>query len=190
MNKPIQERISYYTRKVAERSSLHPSKPLPRAYRYRNERLLSYNHLMHQIIERYPQERKDAAIKGRLTVFFGVDTVSLLHQVNGRISCMDLDENDCITLISDSEGKTISVNDVLHSIVSDKSEGHTDFHRGQSVYEGSKVKVLLSDSGSRAIESNMRKLMVNDIFSAVEAGFISLEVARETLVKWESDFDF
>lgn len=50
MNKPIIERISYYTRKVAERGSLHPSKPLPNNYKYRAERLMKYKNTLNELI--------------------------------------------------------------------------------------------------------------------------------------------
>ncbi|MCB7070988.1 hypothetical protein LIZ76_13575 [Caldibacillus sp. 210928-DFI.2.22] len=50
MDKPIIERISYYTRKVAERGSLHPSKPIPNNYKYRAERLLKYKNMLNELI--------------------------------------------------------------------------------------------------------------------------------------------
>jgi hypothetical protein len=48
--KDITDRIVYYTRKVAERSSYPSSKKLPRAYKFRSQRLMAYKELMHQII--------------------------------------------------------------------------------------------------------------------------------------------
>lgn len=51
MAKNITHRIAYYTRKVAEKSSIHPSKKPPRSYTYRNQRLMLYKKLMHEQIE-------------------------------------------------------------------------------------------------------------------------------------------
>jgi hypothetical protein len=51
MSKDVVERIVYYTRKVAEKSSVHPAKKQPRAYTYRHQRLLKYKALMHEQIE-------------------------------------------------------------------------------------------------------------------------------------------
>jgi hypothetical protein len=45
-------RITYYTRKVAEKGSVHPANKQPRSYTYRNERLLAYKSAMHEIIAR------------------------------------------------------------------------------------------------------------------------------------------
>jgi hypothetical protein len=43
-------RISYYTRKVAEKGSIHPAKKQPQSYTYRNARLLAYKAAMHVVI--------------------------------------------------------------------------------------------------------------------------------------------
>lgn len=51
MNKGIGQRIAYYTKKVAERVSHHPAKPLPAAYTYRAQRLKLYKSLLRQRIE-------------------------------------------------------------------------------------------------------------------------------------------
>jgi hypothetical protein len=48
--KTLPERISYYTCKVAERSSHHPSKKLPARYTYRHERLTQYKKRMNELI--------------------------------------------------------------------------------------------------------------------------------------------
>jgi hypothetical protein len=50
MKKDILERLAYYTRKVAERRSHHPSKKLPRSYTFRSQRLVAYKKLMNQLI--------------------------------------------------------------------------------------------------------------------------------------------
>ncbi|WP_306009373.1 hypothetical protein [Bacillus sp. MMSF_3328] len=50
MLKILDPRIAYYTRKVAERRSHHPSEKLPRAYTFRSQRLMAYKRLMHQLI--------------------------------------------------------------------------------------------------------------------------------------------
>ena len=49
--KSVVHRISYYTRKVAEKGSIHPAKKQPRAYTYRQERLKLYKKLMHEAIK-------------------------------------------------------------------------------------------------------------------------------------------
>jgi hypothetical protein len=45
-------RITYYTRKVAEKGSIHPAKKQPQSYTYRHERLLAYKAAMHELIAR------------------------------------------------------------------------------------------------------------------------------------------
>jgi hypothetical protein len=50
MNKNITYRIAYYTKKVAEFGSIHPSKKQPKSYTYRHKRLMSYKKLMSQKI--------------------------------------------------------------------------------------------------------------------------------------------
>jgi hypothetical protein len=51
MKKEIIHRIAYYTRKVAERSSLNLAEKLPRSYTYRHKRLMAYKKLMHKQIQ-------------------------------------------------------------------------------------------------------------------------------------------
>ncbi|WP_169824058.1 hypothetical protein [Anaerobacillus alkalidiazotrophicus] len=46
--KEVQRRIAYYTRKVAEVSSIHPAKKPPRSHTYRHGRLMVYKKLMFQ----------------------------------------------------------------------------------------------------------------------------------------------
>lgn len=53
VKKGIEHRIAYYTRKVAERWSIHPAKKQPRSFKFRNERLAIYKKLMHEQIEIY-----------------------------------------------------------------------------------------------------------------------------------------
>jgi hypothetical protein len=50
MNKNVTHRIAYYTKKVAQKVSIHPAKMQPRSYTYRNKRLLQYKKLMHDEI--------------------------------------------------------------------------------------------------------------------------------------------
>lgn len=52
MVKSLTSRISFYTRKVAEKGSVHPSKKQPRNFKYRSERLKLYKRLMHEIIRK------------------------------------------------------------------------------------------------------------------------------------------
>jgi hypothetical protein len=49
--KSIDQRIAYYTRKVAERCSHHPAKILPPSYKYREGRLKLYKTLLRELIE-------------------------------------------------------------------------------------------------------------------------------------------
>ncbi|MBS4191781.1 hypothetical protein KHA94_16445 [Bacillus sp. FJAT-49705] len=48
-HKPISERIAFYTKKVAERFSVHPAKDMPRKYTFRHERLMAYKKRMHEL---------------------------------------------------------------------------------------------------------------------------------------------
>jgi hypothetical protein len=50
VNKDITHRIFFYTKKVAERMSIYPSKALPAAYTYRSQRLSLYKKLMDERI--------------------------------------------------------------------------------------------------------------------------------------------
>lgn len=50
MRKDVTHRIAFYTRKVAEKFSVHPAKALPRNYKYRSERLMVYKQRMHKLI--------------------------------------------------------------------------------------------------------------------------------------------
>ncbi|MEH7419274.1 hypothetical protein V7266_29020 [Neobacillus drentensis] len=50
MKKDITHRIAYYTKKIAEKGSIHPSKKQPRAYTYRSQRLMAYKRIMHELI--------------------------------------------------------------------------------------------------------------------------------------------
>lgn len=59
MKKEITHRIAFYTRKVAERGAHHPSKALPRKYKYRSERLKVYKARMNQLIAQERRNRKN-----------------------------------------------------------------------------------------------------------------------------------
>lgn len=48
--KDITHRIAYYTRKVAERGSVHPAHLKPKSHTYRADRLLKYKAMMHEQI--------------------------------------------------------------------------------------------------------------------------------------------
>ncbi|WP_171050882.1 hypothetical protein [Bacillus sp. BHET2] len=52
MNKEIIDRISYYTRKVAEKSSVNLAEKHPKWFTYRNQRLMAYKRLMHNQINK------------------------------------------------------------------------------------------------------------------------------------------
>jgi hypothetical protein len=56
IRKDITHRIAYFTCKVAEKGSVHPSRKQPRSYKYRNERLLLYKKLLHERIEEIRKE--------------------------------------------------------------------------------------------------------------------------------------
>ncbi|NMH72818.1 hypothetical protein HF078_07025 [Bacillus sp. RO2] len=57
MKKDVTHRIEYYTRKVAQRAAVHPSKKQPRFYKYRGQCLLAYKELMHEEIRMYQEAR-------------------------------------------------------------------------------------------------------------------------------------
>lgn len=50
--RPLDQRITYYLRKVEEKESIHPAKKQPASFTYRNERLMLYKKLMHQQIDK------------------------------------------------------------------------------------------------------------------------------------------
>jgi hypothetical protein len=52
MNNEIVHRIHYYTRKVAERSSINRSEKLPRWSTSRHQRLMKYKKLLHDQINK------------------------------------------------------------------------------------------------------------------------------------------
>lgn len=49
--RPLEHRIAFYTKKVADYGSVHPSKARPARHRYRRDRLVIYKALLHQQIE-------------------------------------------------------------------------------------------------------------------------------------------
>jgi uncharacterized protein YnzC (UPF0291/DUF896 family) len=51
MNKELIDRISYYARKVAEKSSVNLAEKHPKWFTYRNQRLTAYKRLMHDQIK-------------------------------------------------------------------------------------------------------------------------------------------
>jgi hypothetical protein len=51
MNKELIQRISYYTRKVAEKASVNLAEKHPRWCTYRNQRLMTYKRLMQDQIK-------------------------------------------------------------------------------------------------------------------------------------------
>lgn len=128
-------------------------------------------------------------LTGRLTVFFGDDTVSLAHKVQGRYSYLDLEEGDYIEVENDGEYKAITVQDVLKTIVKKTSDKHTEWNKGESFYEGCKARVKLNPKSNKLVEENNKKYAINQIFKAVEYGYLTLDEARETIMKWETDIE-
>ncbi|MGD6871197.1 hypothetical protein ACQCU1_03250 [Sutcliffiella horikoshii] len=57
VKKEISQRIEYYTRKVAQRVTVHPVKKQPRSFKYRNYRLMLYKKLMHEEIRKHQEAR-------------------------------------------------------------------------------------------------------------------------------------
>ncbi|WP_339147674.1 hypothetical protein [Sutcliffiella sp. BMC8] len=55
--KEVVHRIEYYTRKVAQRAAVHPSKKQPRSFKYRSYRLMAYKKMMHEEIRKYQEAR-------------------------------------------------------------------------------------------------------------------------------------
>ncbi|MCP8969737.1 hypothetical protein [Ectobacillus ponti] len=59
MKKSIDSRIAFYTRKVAERTAVHPARPLPPQYKYRGQRLLQYKKMLHAAIEKIGADEEE-----------------------------------------------------------------------------------------------------------------------------------
>lgn len=84
---------------------------------------------------------------GRITVYFGVDIVSLVHKVHGRYSYMDLVEGDLIEVKEDDQYKTITIKDILNKIV--EHDSSQIWNHGSSIYEGAQVRVKLDPQGNK-----------------------------------------
>ncbi|WML42699.1 hypothetical protein [Neobacillus sp. PS3-40] len=128
-------------------------------------------------------------LTGRITVFFGCDTVSLIHKVHGRYSNMDLEEGDFIEVEDHGQYKATTVKDILKTLVEKTSNNHTEWNVGQSLYEGCKARVKLNDMATKIVEFNNKKYAIEQIFKAVENESFSLEEAKRTILKWETDIE-
>lgn len=132
---------------------------------------------------------QDEFLTGRLTVFFGCDTVSLVHKVHGRYSYMDLEEGDYIEVGDAGERKVVTLQDVLQTIVEKPSDRHTEWNRGESVYEGCKARVKLDKKATKLVEENNKKRAIEQIFKAVKHERLTLEEAKKTILRWETDIE-
>lgn len=64
MNHQLPKRITYYTKKVAQFGAIHPSKPQPRAFKYRHQRLMNYKKRMHELIKEERANRRGLSVNG------------------------------------------------------------------------------------------------------------------------------
>lgn len=124
---------------------------------------------------------------GRITVYFGVDIVSLVHKVHGRFSYMDLVEGDHIEVKEDDQYKAITIKDILDKIV-----GHDSsqvWNRGSSIYEGAQVRVKLDLQGNKRVALTEKSLKINKVMFALKHGFITYEEATQAFLQLELEND-
>ncbi|MGE8078121.1 hypothetical protein [Peribacillus loiseleuriae] len=133
------------------------------------------------------KQNENQYLTGILTVYFGTDSVVLAHKVKGRYSYMHLDEGDLIETEMDGAYKSVTVSDVLKTIVEKRSHKHNGFHIGQSLYEGTRARVYLNESTTERMESENKRYAIRELFADVKSGLISQEDAMEMLIEWETE---
>lgn len=126
---------------------------------------------------------------GRLTVHFGVDIVSLAHNVQGRVSFMDLVEGDQIEVKEGDYYRSISTKDVLDTLVDYNSLRNEVWKCGSSFYEGSQVRVKLDPRGNKKNIFNRKKIIINKVMTALKQGHITHEEAAQAFLKLELEDD-
>lgn len=123
---------------------------------------------------------------GRITVYFGIDIVSLVHKVHGRFSYMDLVEGDFIEVKEDDQYKAITIKDILNTIEHDSSQV---WNHGSSIYEGAQVRVKLDPKGNKLAVLTEKSLKINKIMFALKQGFITHEQATQAFLQLELEHD-
>lgn len=119
---------------------------------------------------------------GRITVYFGIDIVSLVHKVHGRFSYMDLVEADLIEVKEDDQYKAITIKDILNTIEHDSSQV---WNHGSSIYEGAQVRVKLDPQGNKRAVLTEKSLKINKVMFALKQGFITHEQATQAFLQLE-----
>lgn len=123
---------------------------------------------------------------GRITVYFGIDIVSLVHKVHGRFSYMDLVEGDLIEVKNDDQYKAITIKDILIKIEHDSSQV---WNHGSSIYEGAQVRVMLDPQGNKRAVLTEKSLKINKVMFALKQGLITHEEATKAFLQLELEND-
>jgi len=122
-------------------------------------------------------------LNGRITVQFGIDIVSLVHEVHGRFSYMDLVEGDFIEVEEDDQYKVITIKDILEKIV--EHDSSQVWNRGSSIYEGAQVRVKLDPQGNKLAVLTEKSLKINKVMFALKNGLITHEEATQAFLELE-----
>ena len=123
---------------------------------------------------------------GRITVYFCVDIVSLVHKVHGRFSYMDLVEGDHIEVKDNDQYKAITIKDILNTIEHDSSQV---WNHGSSIYEGAQVRVKLDPQGNKLAVLTEKSLKINKVMFALKQGLITHEEATQAFLQLELEND-
>ena len=123
---------------------------------------------------------------GRITVYFGIDVVSLVHKVHGRFSYMDLVEGDLIEVKNDDQYKAITIKDILNTIEHDSSQV---WNHGSSIYEWAQVRVKLDPQGNKRAVLTEKSLKINKVMFALKQGLITHEEASQAFLQLELEND-
>ncbi|WP_336863846.1 hypothetical protein [Peribacillus frigoritolerans] len=129
----------------------------------------------------------ESYLTGYLTYNPSIDTVSLVHKILGRSSYMDLENGDHIEIFKNGIYQEISVREITNETIKNNSREHRGAP-GQSLYEGVKVRVMLSEKATRKIECYIRKRKTLCLFnSVVSKNGLTFEEATEILSSWEAE---
>ena len=120
---------------------------------------------------------------GRITVYFCVDIVSLVHKVHGRFSYMDLVEGDHIEVKDNDQYKAITINEILDTLV--EHDSSQVWNRGSSIYEGAQVRVKLDPQGNKRVVLTEKSLKINKVMFALKQGLITHEEATQAFLQLE-----
>jgi len=124
---------------------------------------------------------------GRITVYFCVDIVSLVHKVHGRFSYMDLVEGDHIEVKDNDQYKAITINEILDTLV--EHDSSQVWNRGSSIYEGAQVRVKLDPQGNKRAVLTEKSLKINKVMFALKQGLITHEEATQAFLQLELEND-